>query len=48
MLRVGWIPGEYNLEYLLMKTKITGNMRHGMIELIFYNKTVLVREKDKS
>ena len=30
-LRVGWIPGEYNLTYMLTKTKIIGNMRHGMV-----------------
>ena len=31
-LRVGWIPGEYNLAYLFTKTTMTGNMRHGMVE----------------
>ena len=34
-LRVGWIPGEYNLADLFTKTKMTGNMRHGMVELMF-------------
>ena len=30
-LRVWWIPGEYNLEYLFTKTTITVNMRHSMV-----------------
>ena len=30
-LRVGWIPGEYNLADLLTKTTMTGNMIHGMV-----------------
>ena len=47
-LRVGWIPGEYNVADLLTNTKMTGNMRHGMVELIFYNKAVVIREKDES
>ena len=46
-LRVGWIPGEYNLEYLFTKTTMTGNTRHGMVELILYNKAVALREKDE-
>ena len=48
MLRVGWIPGEYNIAYLLTKTTMTGNVRHSMVESIFYNRTVVIREKDKS
>ena len=47
-LMVGWIPGEYNIAYLLTNTIITRNMRHGMIESIFYNKSVVIREKDES
>ena len=31
-LRLGWISGEYNTAYLLIKTKLTGNMRHRMVE----------------
>ena len=45
-LRIGWIPGEYNISYLLTKTKMIGNMRHGMVELIFYNEAVVRRDKD--
>ena len=44
-LKLGWIPGEYNPSYLLTNTTTTGNMRHGMVESIFYNKAVVVREK---
>ena len=47
-LRVGWIPGQYNIAYLFTNTTMTGNMRHGMIESIFYNKAVVIREKDES
>ena len=38
MLREGWIPCGYNLAYLLTKTKMTRNMRHGMVEPLSYNK----------
>ena len=47
-LREGWIIGEYNLSCLFTKTTMTGNMRHGMVELIFYNKSAVIREKDES
>ena len=47
-MRVGWIPVEYNLEYLLTKTTMTGKMRHGVVESIFYNKEVVIREKYKN
>ena len=42
-LGVGWIPGKFNLEYLLTKTTITRNMRHRIIESIFNNKAALIR-----
>ena len=47
-LRVGWIPGKYNIAELLTKTKKTINMRNGMLESIFYNKLVVIREKNKT
>ena len=47
-MRVVWIPGEYKLADLLKMNTITGNMRHGMVEYIFYNKSVVIREKYKS
>ena len=31
-LRVGCIPGDYNLAGLLTKTTMKGNTRHGMVE----------------
>ena len=46
-MRVRWIPSEYNLADLLTKTKMAGNIRHGMVDLIFYNKEVVIREKGK-
>ena len=47
MLRVGWIPGEYNIATLLTKTIIKGNVIHRVVESIFYNKAVLIRDKDE-
>ena len=46
--RVGWIPCEYNLAYLLTKTTMTVNKIHRMVESIFYNKSVVTREKHES
>ena len=43
MLRVGWIPGEYNLANLLTNATNTGNMRPRMVDLILYNKAVVIR-----
>ena len=48
MLRVGRIPGEYNPADLLAKTKMTRDMRHRMVESIFYNKSVVINKKDES
>ena len=42
-VRVGWIPGEHNLAYLLKKTKMIGNTRHGMVDIILYNKSLVIR-----
>ena len=47
-MKAGWIPDEYDHAYLLKNTTMTGKMRHGMVELIFYNKVVVIREKDES
>ena len=46
-LRVGWVPGEYNLAYLLTKTTMAGNTRHGMLESILYNKSAIIRGTEK-
>ena len=46
-MRVGWIPGEYNIVDLFTNTTMTEKMRHRMVELIFYNKVVVIREMDK-
>ena len=45
--RVGWISVEDNLVDFLTNTTMRGNMRHGMVESIFYNKAVVIREKDE-
>ena len=47
MLRVGWITSEYNVADLLTKTTMTRNIRHRMVESIFYNKAVVIREKEE-
>ena len=47
-MRLGWIPGEYNIAYLLTKTKMTGNMRNRMVELIIYNKVAIIGDRDKT
>ena len=46
-LRVGWIIGEYNLVDFLTKTTMTGNMRHGMVELVLYKKSAVIREMEE-
>ena len=46
-LKLGWIPGGYNIADLLTKTTMKRNMRHGMVKLIFYNKLLVIREKEK-
>ena len=38
MIRVGWIPGERNLEDLLNYTTMDGNVRNWIVEVIFHNK----------
>ena len=37
-LRVLWIPFEYNIVNSLTNNTTAGNMRHGVVESIFYNK----------
>ena len=46
-LRVGWIPGEYNIAELFTNTTMTGNMIHGLAESIFCNKAAVIRNKGK-
>ena len=45
-MRVGWIPGEYNIADLFTKTTVTVIMGHWVVESIFYHKTVVIRGKD--
>ena len=37
IIRVGWIPGEFNLYDLFTKTKMPGNVRNDMVQIIFTN-----------
>ena len=37
ILRVGWIPGDFNLLYLFTKTTIHRNTRHTLVDSIFSN-----------
>ena len=37
IIRVGWIPGDFNLADLYKKTTIPGNRRHNLIDSIFSN-----------
>ena len=37
ILRVEWIPGEFNLEDLFTNTTMPGNTRHNLVESIFSN-----------
>ena len=37
ILRVGWIPGEFNLSDLFTKTTIPGDVRHNLVDCIFSN-----------
>ena len=34
---VGWISGDFNLIYLFIKTKMSDNARHNLVESIFLN-----------
>ena len=37
-IKVGWIPGKINPEYLLTKNTMASNVRHSILEVIFHNK----------
>ena len=37
ILRVGWIPGEFNLADLFTMTTMPGNTRHNLVDSIFSN-----------
>ena len=37
ILRVGWVPGECNLEDLFTNTTMPGNKRHNLVDSIFSN-----------
>ena len=46
MIRVGWIPGEFNKSDLLTKTTMPGNKKNGFVQQIFHNKATVIRRED--
>ena len=48
ILRVGWIPGEFNLSYLFTKTTMPGNTRHNLVDSIFSNKASPIGNIEKA
>ena len=48
ILRVGWIPGDFNLPELFTKTTIPGNTRHNLVDSIFSNIASPIGEIDKA
>ena len=46
MIRVGWIPGEFNKSDLLTKTTMPGNKKNGFGQQIFHNKATVIRRED--
>ena len=37
ILRIGWIPGEFNMADFFTKTTMPGNTRHNLVDSIFSN-----------
>ena len=48
ILRVGRIPGEFNLADLFTKTTMTGNTRHNLVDSIFYNTASPISDIEKA
>ena len=48
ILRVGWIPGEFNLEEWFIKTTMTGNTRHNLVDSIFSNTASPIGDIEKA
>lgn len=45
IIRVGWIPGEFNLADLFTKTTMPANMKNGLVQNIFCNKATEIDMK---
>ena len=48
ILRVGWIPGEFNLEDFFTKTTMNGNTRHTLVDSIFYSTAYPIGDIEKA
>ena len=48
ILRVGWIPGDFNLSDFFTKTTMPGNTRHNLVDSIFSNTASPIGDIDKS
>ena len=48
ILRVGWIPGEFNLADLFTKTTMPGNTRHNLVDSIFSNTASPIGDIEKA
>ena len=48
ILRVGWIPGEFNLVELFTKTTMPGNTRHNLVDSIFSNTASPIGDIEKA
>ena len=48
ILRVGWIPGEFNPAELLTKTTMPGNTRHNLVDSVFSNTASSICDIEKA
>ena len=48
ILRVGWIPGEFNPEDLFIKTKMPGNTRNNLVDSILSDTASPIGDIDKA
>ena len=48
ILRVRWIPGEFNLSDFFTKTTMTGNRRHNLSDSIFSNTACQIGDIEKA
>ena len=46
MIRVGWIPGDFNKSDLLTKTSMPGNKKNRFVQQIFHNKATVIKKED--
>ena len=48
ILRVGWIPGEYNLADLFTKTSMAGNVKNYLVQSIFDNNASVMEKTSQT